>query len=244
VVDRKITDAEWELRRKLALMCRVLGRQDSIGLYGHVSIRVPDTDKVLMTPGAGLEKTTVRVDQIFVFDLAGKIHYHPGGDMPIQIPAEWRIHTQIHADRPEIGCVAHLHARASTLLGIAGRDIVPMYAQGSIFSGGVSTFDDPRMVLDDGSAVALSQALGNRIACQMRGHGSVVVGETAEAALAACTFIEQNAQYQIDAAPLGGLKAYAPEVWDKLVAGRVGGGSGRLVWDYWERKILAEGVPF
>jgi ribulose-5-phosphate 4-epimerase/fuculose-1-phosphate aldolase len=130
------------------------------------------------------------------------------------------------------------------LLGIAGQDIVPMYAQGSIFSGGVSTFDDPRMVLDDGSAVALSQALGNRIACQMRGHGSVVVGETAEAALAACTFIEENAQYQIDAEPLGGLKAYAPEVWDKLVAGRAGGGSGRLAWDYWERKILAEGVPF
>ena len=242
MIERKITDEEWELRRKLAVMCRVVGMQGGVGLYGHISIRVPDTDKVLMTPGAGIEKTTVRIDQIFVFDLAGKIHYHPGGDKPIQIPAEWRIHTQIHQDRPEIGCVAHLHARASTLLGIAGRDIVPMYAQGSIFSGGVSTFDDPRMVLDDSSAVALSHALGKRIACQMRGHGSVVAGETAEAALAACTFIEQNAQYQIDAAPLGGLKPYAPEIWDKLVAGRSGG--GRLVWDYWERKVLAEGVPF
>ena len=246
-MERKITNEEWELRRKLAVMCRVLGRQNSIGLYGHVSIRVPDTDKVLMTPGAGIEKTTVRIDQIFVFDLAGKIHYHPGGDKPIQIPAEWRIHTQIHADRPEIGCVAHLHARASTLLGIVGRDIVPIYAQGSIFSGGVSTLDDPRMVLDDTSAEALSQALGQRIACQMRGHGSVVVGETVEAALAACTFIEENALYQIDAAQLGGLKPYAPDTWQSLVAGRAersGGGAGRLVWEYWQRKILAEGVPF
>jgi ribulose-5-phosphate 4-epimerase/fuculose-1-phosphate aldolase len=246
MIERKITDQEWELRRKLAVMCRILGRQNAIGLYGHVSILVPGTDKVLMTPGAGIEKTTVRIDQIFVFDLAGKIHYHPGGDKPIQIPAEWRIHTQIHKDRPEIGCVAHLHARASTLLGIAGRDIVPMYAQGSIFSGGVSTFDDPRMVLDDTSAVALSRSLGGRIACQMRGHGSVVVGETVEAALAACTFIEENAQYQIDAAPLGGLKPYQPEIWDKLVAGRAtrsGGGAGRLVWEFWERRILAEGVP-
>jgi ribulose-5-phosphate 4-epimerase/fuculose-1-phosphate aldolase len=246
-MERKITDEEWELRRKLAVMCRILGRQNAIGLYGHVSIRVPETDKVLMTPGAGIEKTTVRIDQIFVFDLAGKIHYHPGGDKPIQIPAEWRIHTQIHADRPEIGCVAHLHAHASTLLGIAGRDVVPMYAQGSIFSGGVSTFDDPRMVLDDTSAVALSQALGPRIACQMRGHGSVVVGETVEAALAGCTFIEENAQYQIDAAPLGGLKPYPADVWDALVAGRASrssGGAGRLVWEFWERKILAEGVPF
>ena len=38
-------------------------------------------------------------------------------------------------------------------------------------------------------------------------------------------------------------KPYDPAIWDKLVAGRAGGGSGRLVWDYWERKVLAEGVP-
>ncbi|HEY3920141.1 MAG TPA: hypothetical protein VGL83_20290 [Stellaceae bacterium] len=70
---RKVSDDEMALRRKLAIMCRVLGMQNSIGLYGHVSVRVPDTDIVLMTPGAGSRKTRVRTDQIFVFDLAGKI---------------------------------------------------------------------------------------------------------------------------------------------------------------------------
>jgi ribulose-5-phosphate 4-epimerase/fuculose-1-phosphate aldolase len=244
---RNISNEEWELRRKLAVVCRALGMQGSVGLYGHVSIRVPDSDIVLMTPGAGVEKTTVRVDQIFVFELGGRVLYHPGGDRPIQLPAEWRIHTQIHKDRPEIGCVAHLHARASTLLGIAGQDIVPVYSQGSFLVNGVPTFDDPRMVLDDTSAVALSKAIGKAPACQMRGHGSVVVGETVEQALAACTFIEENAQYQIDAMTLGGIKHFPKEMWAQLSAersGRSGQWGAQLVWRYWEQKVLAIGTPF
>jgi ribulose-5-phosphate 4-epimerase/fuculose-1-phosphate aldolase len=240
---RNITDQEWDLRRKLAIMCRVLGQQGAIGLYGHVSIRVPDSDIVLITPGAGIEKTTVRIDQIFVFTVDGQMLYRPGGDKPIQIPAEWRIHTQIHKDRPEIGCVAHLHARASTLLGVAGRDIVPCYSQGAFLVNGVPTFDDPRMVLDDASAVQLSTALGKNVACQMRGHGSVVVGTDAEQALAFCTFIEENCQYQVEAEPLGGVKPFPKEMWDGLAAERRGGWGARLVWDYYERKVLTEGVP-
>jgi ribulose-5-phosphate 4-epimerase/fuculose-1-phosphate aldolase len=239
---RNVTDEEMSLRRKLAVMCRILGQQGSIGLYGHVSIRVPGSDIMLITPGAGIEKTTVRADQIFVFTLDGKIVNHPGGDRPIQVPWEWRIHTRIHRDRPEIGCVAHLHAHASTLMGIAGRDIVPVYAPGSFLVGGVPTFDDPRLILDDASAAVLSNTIGKCVACQMRGHGSVVVGEDAEQALSFCTFIEENAQYQLEAMRIGGVKEFPKAMWEGLAAERSKWGS-RLVWDYYERKVLADGVP-
>ena len=240
---RRVTDEEMALRRKLAIMCRVVGMQNHIGLYGHISLRIADTDIVLMTPGAGSEKTEVRTDQIFVFDLAGKIHYHPGGDRPMQIPAEWRIHTQVHKDRPEIGCVAHLHAHASTLMGIANRDIVPVHSQGAMLAGGVPTWDDPRMVLDDEGAISLSKTLGKHVACQMRGHGSVVVGETVESALGACTFMEESAQYQIEAEALGGAKPFTKEIWDGLNAQRKGNWGSRLLWDYWERRVIRQGIP-
>ncbi len=240
---RSISDEEMALRRKLAIMCRILGQQGAIGLFGHVSVRVPDSDIVLITPGAGIEKTTCRVDQIFVFSLDGKLLNHPGGDRPIQTPAEWRIHTQIHRDRPDAMCVAHLHARASTLMGIAGREIQPCYSQGSFIAGGIPTWDTPLMVLDDKSAASLSKALGGHVACQMRGHGSVVVGPSAEVALAACVFIEENAQYQIDAEPLGGVQAFPPEVWEQLAAERQGDYGARLLWNYYERKVAMDGVP-
>ena len=235
---------EWAWRRKLAVMCRIVGMQESIGLFGHISIRVPGTDVVFMTPGAGVEKTTARVDQVFVFGMDGKIHHHPGGDRPAQIPAEWRIHTQIHKDRPEIGCVAHLHAHASTLLGVAQKPIVPVFAQGSLFKAGVPVWNNPRLVINDEMAISLSQTLGDKVACQMRGHGSVVVGTTAEACLVGCTFIEENARYQIEAEMMGGAVPMSAEEIADCSRGSVGGGLDRMLWDFWERRVVVEGLPF
>lgn len=221
-------------------MCRIVGMQGHIGLFGHISIRIPNTDVVLITPGAGGEKLTVRADEIFVYDIEGKIHHHPGGDRPMNIPLEWRIHTQIHSDRPEVGCVAHLHAHASTLLGIADKPIVPVYARGGLFTD-IPVWDNPRLVLDEPMAKSLSQALGGCIACQMRGHGSVVVGNTAEDALVACTFIEENARFQVEAAALGGARPLNAE--EIIDCGRGTLGVGQKLWDYWERKVVTAGVP-
>jgi ribulose-5-phosphate 4-epimerase/fuculose-1-phosphate aldolase len=241
---RRASDEEWALRRKLAILCRALGMQNSIGLYGHVSIRIPNTDLVLMTPGAGSRKTRVRTDQIFVFDLNGNILNHPGGDRPMQIPIEFRIHTQIHRDRPEILCVAHLHAHASTLMGIVRKDIVPVFSQGSVAHGGIPVWDDPRLVMSDESATALSRALGDKVACLMRGHGSVVVGETPEICFQNCTFIEENAQYQIEAESLGGAKPFPKEIWDGIAGQRrMGTGGTNLLWAYWEQMVEEEGIP-
>jgi ribulose-5-phosphate 4-epimerase/fuculose-1-phosphate aldolase len=229
-------DLAW--RRKLAVVCRILGLQGHIGLFGHISVRVPKTDVVYITPGAGYEKTTVRADEIFVYDVEGKIHHHPGGDKPMNIPVEWRIHTQIHQDRPEVGCVAHLHAHASTLLGVADKPIVPVHARGALFSD-VPVWDNPRLVLDDPMAKSLSHALGGRLACQMRGHGSVVVGETLETALVACTYIEENAQMQIEAAPLGGARPLNAEEIADCAKGALG--VWPKLWTYWEPKALSAG---
>jgi len=234
---------EWAWRRKLAVMCRIVGLQQSIGLFGHISIRLPGTDIVLITPGAGSEKTTVRSDEIFVFGLDGKIHHHPGGDRPMQIPAEWRIHTQIHKDRPQLGSVAHLHAHASTLLGVARKPIVPVFAQGALFKDGVPVWDNPRLVVTDDMALSLSRALGDKRACQMRGHGSVVVGETAESCLVACTFIEENARYQIEGDALGGAAPMSAAEIADCSRGSVGGGLDRMLWEYWERRVAVAGLP-
>jgi len=241
---RRVSDREAELRRKLAILCRIVGMQDSIGVFGHISLRVPDTDIVLLTPGAGNRKTRVRTDQIFVYNLDGTILNHPGGDRPLSIPLEWRIHTQIHKDRPDVQCVAHLHARASTLMGIAGVEIEPVFAQAYVIRGGIPTWDNPGLVLNDEDARALSQTLGNRVACQMRGHGSVVIGESAETCLQNCLVMEENARFQIEAAGLGGVKAFPPGIWDRMAEQRRPGfSSAPFVWSYWQQIVEEQGIP-
>src|SRR5262249_60130633 len=103
-------DDESTLRRKTAILTRMLNLQGTIGMFGHVSVRVPGTDRVLLSPGGGTDKSAVKPDHVFVFDIDGNILHHPGG----QIPLEWRIHTRIHRDPPQGMCIAHLPPRPAT----------------------------------------------------------------------------------------------------------------------------------
>ncbi|WP_250633777.1 class II aldolase/adducin family protein [Pinirhizobacter soli] len=238
--DRSMADAttaapvesEAELRRKTAVMCRMLNLQGSIGMFGHVSIRVPGTDRVLLSPGAGSEKAMVQPEDVFVFHIDGEILEHPGGEVPL----EWRIHTQIHRDRPEVMSVTHLHGEHSTLLGIAGREVKPVFLHGAFLHTGVPTWDDPRLVVTDAQAASLSAALGKHAVVQQRGHGSVVVGESAEIAFFRSTFFEENSRKQVEAEVLGGALELKPEEAADCARGTFNPRLLRLLWGYYERK--------
>jgi hypothetical protein len=53
-------DDEALLREKAATLTRMLNLQGTIGMFGHVSVRVPGTDKCFISPGASTDKTVVR----------------------------------------------------------------------------------------------------------------------------------------------------------------------------------------
>ena len=226
-------DDETTLRRKTATLTRMLNHQGTIGMFGHVSVRVPGTNRVLLSPGGGTDKSTVQPDEIFVFDIDGNIVHHPGG----LIPLEWRIHTRIHRDRPDAMCIAHLHAPHARALGIAGKEVVPVFLHGSFLRGGVPTWDNPRLVVTDEQAADLSRALGDKMAVQMRGHGSVVVGATAEEAFFACTFLEENAGIQLQAEILGGAIALSADEARDCAEGTFHPRLFPLLWTFYERKV-------
>ena len=229
----KVVDDEVVLRRKTATLARMLNLQGLIGMFGHVSVRVPGTDRVFISPGASTEKSTVRPEDIFIFNVDGTIIEHPGG----LVPLEWRIHTQIHRDRPDAMCIAHLHAPHATVLGIAGRDVVPVFLHGSFLYEGVPTWNNPRLVMNDEQAADLSRALGDKRVVQMRGHGSVVVGETAEATFFACNFLEENAAKQLEAEILGGAIPLSPEEALDCANTTFVPRLLPLLWNYYERKV-------
>ena len=243
--DRLGPDAYWEERRKLAILGRIAGSLGYIGAFGHISVRVPDTDIVLITPGAGVEKSTLRADQMYVYDINGTKLYHPP-DLKAFEPLEYPIHTRIHRDKPEMLCVAHLHARNSTLLGIANKPIVPVINQAFYLHEGVPTWDNPSLVVKDEQAAELSAALGDKVACQMRGHGSVVVGETPEIGLMNCYSLEENAGYQIAAEALGGPTLFPQPVVEATARYRsaMKHDIARVLWAYYEPRVSATGPIF
>ena len=70
----------------------------------------------------------------------------------------------------------------------------------------------------------------------MRGHGSVVVGASAEEAFFACTFLEENAQIQLQADINGGGIALSDEEARDCRAGTFNQRLFELLWDFHERK--------
>jgi L-ribulose-5-phosphate 4-epimerase len=238
-------DSYWEHRRMLAVICRIIADWGYIGTFGHLSIRVPNTDIVLITPGAGAEKTTARADQIFVYDIRGKLLHHPGGELIISEPAEYHIHTRVHRDKPRIHFVAHLHSPHSTLLGIVNRPIVPVFNQAFYLYRGIPTWDDPKLVVTDEQASSLSQTLDDKVACQMRGHGSVVIGETPEIGLMNVYTIEENVKFQIASQPFGGAVQFPEPLMEEVARQRqsMTVQISRILWAYFERQTLMKGIP-
>jgi ribulose-5-phosphate 4-epimerase/fuculose-1-phosphate aldolase len=224
---------EATLRAKTATLTRMLNLQGTIGMFGHVSIRVPGTDKCFISPGASTEKTTVRPEHIFVYNIDGTIIEHPGG----LIPLEWRIHTQIHRDRPDAMCVCHLHAPHARAVAIAGKPLKPVFLHGSFLCTGVPTWNNPRLVVNDAQASDLSKTLGGHRVAQMRGHGTVVAGASAEEAFFACTFLEENAQIMLQAEIAGGAIALSDEEARDCAEGTFNPRLFDLLWKFYERKV-------
>jgi ribulose-5-phosphate 4-epimerase/fuculose-1-phosphate aldolase len=133
-------------------------------------------------------------------------------------------------------CVCHLHAPAARALAIAGKSLKPMFLHGAFLCTGVPTWDNPRLVVTDAQAGDLSRALGSHVAAQMRGHGTVVVGTSAEEAFFACTFLEENAQIQLQADIAGGGIALSEDEARDCRTGTFNPRLFGLLWNFYERR--------
>jgi ribulose-5-phosphate 4-epimerase/fuculose-1-phosphate aldolase len=71
----------------------------------------------------------------------------------------------------------------------------------------------------------------------MRGHGSVVVGASAEEAFFACTFLEENAQIQLQAEIMGGAIPLTEEEARDCAEGTFNPRLFPLLWAFYERKV-------
>ena len=126
-----------EMKEKVAYSCNILaheGHWDNI--LGHVSVRIPGQNKILMKPHSfGFEE--IRPQHIIVVDigtgkkLEGKYERH----------SEVFIHTEIMKARPDVNCVVHSHPPYATAFGALGQRLRPISHEGNIFYDGLPTFD-------------------------------------------------------------------------------------------------------
>ncbi len=222
------------LKSDLARAIRLLTAQGLIDFNGHMSYRLPGTDRVLINSRRS-SRATLQAQDIVTMDLEGRLI--EGAAEP---PSEKAIHTRIYAVRPDVLSVAHLHPRVATVFSIAGRPLIPVFTAGAIFPcEGVPVYDDPGLIHSNESGDAVARALGRERAVLLRGHGAVTVGEDMLCCFAASIWLEENAKKQLWASLLGPPHPLAEEECRRLRAQMWKPEVIRKTWDYYVEKEQA-----
>jgi L-ribulose-5-phosphate 4-epimerase len=237
-MDNKPTGSEAELRTLAAQAGQILGQQGLVDYLGHVSARVPGTDRVVVKPKhspriRSMERLTG--DHMAVVDLDGNLL--EGDDAP---PAEVFIHTEIYKARPDVGAVVHTHQRAATLMGVMAAPILPiLHVHATFVDREIPIWPCPLLVTDPERGSALAKALGDGRYCHLQGHGIVSVAADLRHATVAAVMLEQLADANLQVLQAGQTPRVIPaeEIADLKeqsapVAGR---------WAYYRQQVEENG---
>ena len=170
------------------------------GTSGNCSVRVPETDLVVITP-TSLEYELMLHEDICVIDMGGdqvKGRHKPS--------IEINMHLAIYEARPEVGGIVHTHQTMGTAVAVAGKAIPPILEE-QVFSllgaVDVAEYGGPGSVELARNTV---EALGFKNACLLAHHGVVAVGQKIRNALHNAEIVERAASIYIMSSILGGPK--------------------------------------
>ena len=229
---------EAQLRDDVATANRILERVGLSSAFGHASARIPGTDTFFLptrrSPGLAQAGKLLRIDT------DGRVLEGDG-----EPNSEFWIHARIYAARPDVGGVVHAHPPACVCLTQIGEPHRVVHNQGGIFADGIPEYSRIGLIRTRELGELLANALGERSAVMMRGHGiSTAYGDVRSATVAAC-YLEESASMQLRMlAAAGGnasrIRAYTREEAESL-RDQVTGSVARRAWEYFA--ALAESLP-
>ena len=213
---------------------------------GHVSVRLPEGDKFLISAyirGNGRTfLNDLTASDILTVDLDG----NPVGS-PMKPVGEVIIHSSIYKARPDVKSVIHVHPFWATTLSIAGKPILPVGTSfGHYFPDGVPLLDNGfgwLVIEEHGEQIVNAMGSGNALV--HKGHGIVVAGQSVEETVVKSVALEQLAQQQAYASMLGTPIPYSRkeiEAYYSHTGNRMWGGNPRARWLWYERRLKEKGL--
>jgi L-ribulose-5-phosphate 4-epimerase len=199
-----------EVRRRVALACRILGQQGLADYLGHPSARIGDSEYIVVKP-----KHSVRIkgmgdmsaENMLVVDLDG--HMYMGDDPP---PSELSLHLEIYRARPDVKAVVHTHQLMSTIFGVVNRPILPiLHLEGPLVDDGIAVYPSAKLITTPERGREMAQALGQHKLMHLQGHGIVTTANTIQEATIAAAMLERLAHANYLAAVLGTPRVIPPD---------------------------------
>ena len=185
-----------QLKKDVISACRILSHQKLVEGFGHVSARIPDSDRFIITPRVSL--TLVRESQLLTMNLNGEVV--EGGDTP---PFEAWLHAAIMKTKSGVNAITRIHARAANIFSVTDRKLEPVHNHGSFFAGGVPVFNTPDLIASERLGTAVAATLGDNPAVLLRGNGQVTVGRTIPEAVMMAIYLEEAAEILFGALQIG-----------------------------------------
>lgn len=201
-----------QLKKKVALGNQIMFHQGLADYHGHVSARIPGTRKFLIKPvlaplGNVTSKDIILVDIDQYKEQCEENWAKAGGKREVikmKIPPrETMIHSSVYDARPDVNSVVHTHQPMATAMSVGGVSILPIYNQAAAFAPETPIFPSPRLIYTVQDGVEICQALGDRMALLLQGHGVVVVGESVEYSTVHAIYLERAAHMQWIASSVG-----------------------------------------
>ncbi len=183
--------------------------------------------------GWGLEEITPELVQLVSPEgqvLAGDGTHH----------AEYPIHTEIMAARPDVGGVVHVHSPHSVALAASGVPLLPVSHAANYFEPlGVPRFTETAdLVMTRELGRSLAEALGQARAVFLVNHGIAVVGRDLQTATVAAILLEMACEQQLLTAGYGGFASWSDAEESQAKRAHIYPPNAvASVWDYLVRQL-------
>lgn len=176
-----------ELRKKVALACRIVGGQGlARGMLGHVSARIRGTNRVLIK-GKGINEEAVEFTSekdIITIDIEGRLLQT---QRKLEAPNESAMHLAVYRARPEVMSVIHTHPDWIVALTACDKPLLPIYAAYSpagmrLVLDGIPVYPRSVTIVNRELAEDFMRVMGQKKVCLLVGHGMTVAGGSVEEA--------------------------------------------------------------
>jgi len=185
-----------ELRSDVLTACRVLTHFRIVEGFGHISARIPETDRILFTPRRALG--VVRPDELIELDLEGRMHAGAGN------PAlEVAMHLAVFRRRADVMAIARGHPRHVAAYACAAEPLKVAHGFGSNLGATVPVFPQPYLVANREMGESVADVLGDGEAVILQGNGMLAVGQSVAHACVQALFLEETAELQLMARAAG-----------------------------------------
>ena len=188
---------EGEVRRDLAAAYRLAalnGWDDTV--YTHLSASVPGAPGHYLINRFGLLFDEVSASNLVKVDTAGRVADGSGARVN---PSGFAIHGAVHAARPEVECVIHLHAPWGVALCALPGGLQPTSQWAMRLHGRLGRHAYEGLALGADEQRRMVAALGNLDGLLLEHHGPLVVGRTVAEAFMLMHLLERAAKAQLRA---------------------------------------------